>query len=489
MTAPSGLSDNAKQQIEHHGNIPPFRPQKRSIQGVVLPGVGLCATVFGTLLAMSVVPEMYEDKGALRLPAAILALGIGIAPFVAAMRDIRSAVRIENVLAQAPIYWLLLDLLQGSYGIQVASRGDVVKGLAATGLFTIGVWIAVLQRAWKLPRFVSERAETELGAKSIFAGSIICFSLGIFYFVFKAGFDSSAIISGFTNMRWEAPWSRTSALGGWDAFIEHLIYFGMLLPALSVVLGVRLGWSNPRTILSWLMSSGFSLFQAQGGNRRYLGVMIGAALVVWVLSSTATDRQKSLWLLLWVAAALVSFEVVLRYRELGVAAFSGEGRGAFGEIDAVHVDDNFLRLAQTIHYVPETVDYVWYDYALFALIRPIPRVLWPGKPTAPSFRIQDYFQIGASLSSSVVGELYVSGGLLAVLLGGWLYGCLGTWGVRLLCPPMTTAKVLLYGAWLMALFAGSRSMQDLVMMSYVVLALLAVVWFLEGRPNGSRRVT
>ncbi|MGB8167144.1 MAG: hypothetical protein WCF18_06605, partial [Chthoniobacteraceae bacterium] len=157
-----------------------------------------------------------------------------------------------------------------------------------------------------------------------------------------------------------------------------------------------------------------------------------------------------------------------------------EEGAALVDMSSIAVDDNFLRLAQSIHLVPSFHPYVWHEYMFFALIRPIPRVLWPGKPLAPSFRVQDYIEIGASLSSAVVGEFYASGGLIAVFLGGWLYGRLGVWGVGLLAPPRTMPRNILYGAWLMALFAGCRSMQDLVMMSYVVLALLGILWIFRG---------
>jgi len=39
--------------------------------------------------------------------------------------------------------------------------------------------------------------------------------------------------------RWAAPWGR-GQLGGWDAFLDHLQYFGYLLPVLTVVIGVIL---------------------------------------------------------------------------------------------------------------------------------------------------------------------------------------------------------------------------------------------------------
>ena len=54
-----------------------------------------------------------------------------------------------------------------------------------------------------------------------------------------------------------------------------------------------------------------------------------------------------------------------------------------------HVDDNFLRMAQIIHFFPNSVEYVGSEQIVFALIRPIPRALWPGKPTDPGFTMTE----------------------------------------------------------------------------------------------------
>ena len=60
--------------------------------------------------------------------------------------------------------------------------------------------------------------------------------------------------------------------------------------------------------------------------------------------------------------------------------FSGES-----EYDYLHVDDNFLRLAQVIQLVPAQHDYVYLQQLIFTAVRPVPRVFWPGKPIDPGF--------------------------------------------------------------------------------------------------------
>ena len=66
--------------------------------------------------------------------------------------------------------------------------------------------------------------------------------------------------------RWSAPWGR-GQLGGWDAFLDHLQYFGYLLPILTVVIARRAGLRNPRTLICIGMSIVMTLFLAQSGSR------------------------------------------------------------------------------------------------------------------------------------------------------------------------------------------------------------------------------
>ena len=104
--------------------------------------------------------------------------------------------------------------------------------------------------------------------------------------------------------RWAAPWGR-GQLGSWDAFSDHLQYFGYLLPILTVVIGRRVGLRNPRTIICIGMSIVMTLFLAQSGSRRVVGVVAGMALVLWILDQRRL-RVKHL-----ITTAVAVFAVLL----------------------------------------------------------------------------------------------------------------------------------------------------------------------------------
>lgn len=91
---------------------------------------------------------------------------------------------------------------------------------------------------------------------------------------------------------------------------------------------------------------------------------------------------------------------------------------------------------------------------------------------------------GITLSCSTIGELYLAGGLVAIALGGWLYGQLSGMASRLLTQGATFGTHVIYSTLMMALFSGMRSMLELVLTSYVVLAwigLLRLFVYFRGR--------
>ena len=106
----------------------------------------------------------------------------------------------------------------------------------------------------------------------------------------------------------------------------------------------------------------------------------------------------------------------------------------------------------------------------------------PSKPIDAGYDLSKMVGVkGASLTHSIVGELYTMSGLFAVFLGGLFLGRLaGMWN-KVLDLPGGTAKAVVWGLGIMVLFAGVRSMQDLVIMSYGLFGWLIVAEILRRR--------
>ena len=114
------------------------RSEEHSIwkQYAYSPFTGVAAIVFFTLVALACVPADHAPRGALFWPALWMTLGILYVPAITVYRDQKSIIRAENLLALIPIFWLLLDLFQGSYSLEEAKHEAIVSSFVAIALFS-----------------------------------------------------------------------------------------------------------------------------------------------------------------------------------------------------------------------------------------------------------------------------------------------------------------------------------------------------------------
>lgn len=466
------------------------------------PAIGIVGTAIGTLAAIEFLPQNIEPAGALWIPASLLCLGLGIAPALAVIQQPKAFFRAENLLAVCPIYWLLLDLVQGTYPLVGVDRVVVTKTFVAVGIFAGSVWLGALGRPWKPPGFVRRSAELYLEPKLIFRIGIAFFALGFCRFAIPASFNIPEMLSALQRSRFAAPWSRTAISSGLVvAVIDHFIYFGFLLPTLTVLLALRKGWTHRMTLALIALTLILTVFIAHGGNRRIIGVMYGSAIVLWVLEQARLNLQRIVILAVTGVAILSFLQFMLNYRSKGIALFDeqpNERVGAVinenyvveGELQRnsnvlIKVDDNFLRLSQIVQVfdlVAENNGGRYYFLAerplIYALSRPIPRALWPGKPISPGFNLGQLVGLGASLSSSIIADWYMCAGLLGVGLGGLFYGRLATMASYILrrAQPGSTAPIT-YSFMALAMVAGYRQLIDLVLMSYLFFIWVGVSYF------------
>jgi len=176
---------------------------------------------------------------------------------------------------------------------------------------------------------------------------------------------------------------------------------------------------------------------------------------------------------------LVTLQLMLEYRNVGLSVLVGKSEIQSGRLEKrqileeqhLRVDDNFYRLCQIIQLIPESYGFVYHRYLIYVIVRPVPRVFWPGKPVDAGFDLPTALGVeGVSYSYSVIGELYMSLGLIGIALGGWFYGRVAAMASGLLARCTTQGALVIYSIVVMALFSGMRSILELILVSYVVLA-------------------
>jgi hypothetical protein len=433
-----------------------------------------------TATSMALVPLDPTPRTELRTSAWMMTAGLLVVPLWCGLQNWRTVLRAEHLLLLSPVFWLLLDPLQAAYDLELVGEREVKLAFLAIGLFGGGIWLSCLHRAGRVPRIVLDAASDRFPVPVLFAIGLIAFGLCMLKYAIPCQFNPITMFYYVGQNRWAAPWGR-GQFGGWDAFLDHLSYFGFLAPLVAVLLAARVGWSNWRTLTMLAMGLIITLFQTQSGGRRIIGVMFGSAVLLRVLQHRRLRLGMALGVTGVIALTLYLMSVMLDYRNVGLRGlFDPQRRAETGESTEkgyYHVDDNFLRLAQMIRFIPGSHPHVGWQYPAYILARPIPRVFWPGKPVDPGFDLPEHLGAqGVSLSCSVIGELYMAFGLVGVLAGGWIYGLLGRMASALLTMATGTGGYVLYSAAVMALFGGGRSAIELVLMSYVLLAWIASVW-------------
>jgi hypothetical protein len=430
-----------------------------------------------TVIAVLLIPENPAEPHALFYPALVMSAGLAIAPLAAAFRYPKTLLRGESLLTIAPIYWLLLDLLQGVYSMDSITPDEIRQAFIAIGLFVVMVWIGAARRPWQTPGVLIRSMSQEFSLNTYFGLALACFFIGMLNFAIPCSFDPFEMAFYLGQERWAAPWGR-GQLGGWDAFLDHLQYFGYLLPILTVVIGRRVGLRNARTLICTALSIVMTLFLAQSGSRRVIGVVAGMALVLWILDQRQLRIRHLITSVIAVVAVLITLQLMLEYRNVGLGALVGKPdvnvsreKRQILEEQHLRVDDNFYRLCQIIQLIPQSYGFVYHKYLVYVLVRPVPRVFWPEKPVDPGFDLPTALGVeGVSYSYSVIGELYMSLGFIGIALGGWFYGRVSSFARGLLNRSTTQGALVIYSIIVMALFSGMRSILELILVSYVVLA-------------------
>jgi hypothetical protein len=200
---------------------------------------------------------------------------------------------------------------------------------------------------------------------------------------------------------------------------------------------------------------------------------------LWVLDQQRLRLKHLFTTAFAIVALLLTLQIMLEYRNVGLGALFGNTdvsmsrreKSQLLEVEHLRVDDNFYRLCQIIQLIPQSHGYVYHKYLVYVLVRPVPRVFWPEKPVDPGFDLPTALGVeGVSFSYSVIGELYMSLGLLGIALGGWFYGRVAAMASGLLKRVTTQGALVIYSIVVMALFSGMRSILELILVSYVVLA-------------------
>jgi oligosaccharide repeat unit polymerase len=206
-----------------------------------------------------------------------------------------------------------------------------------------------------------------------------------------------------------------------------------------------------------------------GGTRSIFAVYAITFFGAYVLNK----RDLKIWRvclqgLVVVALLLIASAFMLDFRKFGLIDLEN----VESTHDTLIIDQNMVVISELTDQFPNAYDYLGLEIPFNALVHPIPRVIWPGKPEGLSVTIESIAGTDqATVATTFVGESYMSAGLLGVILGGILFGAAAEMWNRVGRNSMSEFSQLLYAS---GFFCAVVSMRSLLWISVTVLPTVAL---------------
>jgi hypothetical protein len=304
-----------------------------------------------------------------------------------------------------------------------------------------------------------------------------CIFLGHLQMLMAVDFNPFLMVEWFTAPRFSQPWGR-GRLGDWKALLYELSMLLYLVPPIAGIVMARRHQFN--AIQHWIIALGLALelFYAFCSGTRNLFISFVVTFLIGYIFALPRGRQREL-ITVGVVSVVLTFiasSFMLKFRSVGLKDWVKGNRPQSEVTDKfIHVDFNLFVISQLVATFPKIHEYLGWEIPYLALIRPIPRALWPDKPEGMSISLES--SAGAeeewTVAASFVGEAYVAGGIPIVILTGMFFGAFTAWWSRLASPHNSTIGILIYAT---GFFAAAISMRSLFAFTTALLPTLAAIF-------------
>lgn len=309
------------------------------------------------------------------------------------------------------------------------------------------------------------------------------FFFGFLYMLLAVGFNFATLIEQMMGARFSQPWTR-GRYGDWKALLNELGMTLYLVPPIAGVILAKRKKYKSATLIAICMALLFTFFQGFASGTRYvLAAYVVTFLVGYALSFT---KQRGLEFVILCGVVGIGYvygsDQMLQFRNIGLKDyFATKGQPEAPSMpkdpeQSFFADYNLLMISQITEVIPETHQFLGWEVPYLAIIRPIPRAIWPGKPEGMSVTFEEIAGVSASTTKAAtfVGEAYIAGGTVGVILGSAFFGMFTAWWGRL-SPALTSEfGVLVYASGFFAIIISMRSM---LVLTTAILPTLAAICF------------
>lgn len=420
------------------------------------------------------------------------AVGVGVSLLVAVAFEFRYSVR-NLIRADLMAIFALYFLTLAEFIFEQDLFDELIDAAMTKRAVMICIWGFVgLAFGRHLPNLrkhpLSNLLTNPLPANWIIMIFWVFFFLGFLHMLVAVNFDVVEMLHWFLAPRFSQPWTR-GRFGDWRALLVELGMLLYLLPPTTGIIWAR--WNKYRKwqVVSVSLGFLFLLFYAFTNGTRNVFVGYLVTFLIGFAFAAGKEKQKQTLIvsLLTGVLLLVSTIFMLRFRDIGFENWIRSGDLGRRETEGVlYVDNNLYALCRLVRVFPETRKYLGMEIPYLAIIRPIPRALWKGKPEKISVSIEDV--MGAenlTVATTFAGEAYMSGGMVAVFFCGLFFGIFTGWWGHLASPHNSELGILIYASGFFAVVISMRSLlvfTTAILPSLTGLALAFYIVDKSGRP-------
>ena len=353
--------------------------------------VAMCAGLALTYLGLPAGGPVAIYRTAAIGVALTLALGIW-----AEIRSVRSLLRTDFVMFAALFGLTLIEFFfPQDYVAQVVTAESATRGIEA--LF-IGFAGLIIGRHFAVKNdTIVQGPIVSWGPQTLFKVFVGVLCLGFFYMLTTVDFNPVELIQQMLRPRFSQPWSR-GKLGGWvdivGEFSGSLLY---LVPAIAgAILARSKQFNSPQklTVLCGLALTFFYAFSLGTRNVFCIYVLTFVCSYIALTQKISWKRVITIFIIVGLSLYLASY-YMLQFRTVGLEGYvqGDTNRGFHGE--TLYVDNNLPVISQLIMVFPSRFQYLGIEFATFALLHPVPRALWPGKPEGLSVTAEQALGLGS----------------------------------------------------------------------------------------------
>lgn len=415
-------------------------------------------------------------------------LSLGLATAIDAKYGVRNLIRVDLLIIWVLYGLTLLEFLFPQPGVETALPGRA----ATSGAYAVLLGFASIV----LGRHLVPKRRHSLQIMSfhpnyVFVFFVFAALLGYMHILLAINFDIFEMFRQMSLPRFSQAWQR----GRYGDIHSLLFELGLLIYLLPPIAGLIFArkdeYSGFQKLTVGLVLALTFYYAFASGTRNVIATYAIALVGAFFLSKPGIKmRQVLLVGIPSVLLLLVVTALMLEFRSTGIGGiFAKEDY----QYDTLFIDQNIVNLSKLTQVFPDSIAFLGFEVPYQALIKPIPRFLWPGKPEGLSTSIEvalGSFDAATTFSCTFVGEAYMAAGFLGVVLAGLCFGAAAECWNNIGRDINSSFAQVLYASGFLCAAMSMRSILTMVpyMLPTVALWIFGKFWLRSGtRPVVQQR--